>query len=117
MPLLDKFNNRFKTKGSFKKAEIETYICKHFGNLSYWYFPNVELPGQHICGGFQCGCSHNWGLDEIQTYGQNYLSPEEALIGLILEQTEENQERQANDETPFSNKAEFEELVRRVYGI
>lgn len=116
MSLIDKFNERFNVSGSLRKTELETQICKQFSDLQYWCFPEVDLPDQHISGGFYCGCSSDWGTNTIQT-ANSYNSLEEALIGLILEQTEENQPRQPYDETPFSNKTEFEELVRRVYDI
>lgn len=102
---LDKFNEEFNIpKGHlFMKDKLEEAIIKKYGSIQYFYHKQVVwtsdyMETQVFPEHYSAGTDFHWEDNRISTEKTSYISIEEALMGLLIE-----------------NKKKFKGIVDKVY--
>ena len=103
--ILNKFNDEFGIpRGCYlMKDSLEEAIIKKYGSIQYFYHKKVTLVSdymevQEFPEHYSAGTNFFWEDNKISTKGISYISIEEALMGLLLE-----------------NKRKFKGIVNKVY--
>lgn len=103
-----KFNKHYNVEGPFKFLELQQAIIDKFGNIQ---FSKFEYDGKTV---YTCGTDFEWETNNITCEDFKYTSTQDALIGLFLDNINNNQSKLIKDEY-YSINVILENIIKEVY--
>ena len=118
--MLKEFNNFFGIREDmpFQRTKLENALIEKFGSIQYFKYSADEH--NETC--YTCGTKFEWEANDIECNMFKYYTPDEALMGLFIEQcTEPELDIDHIDwyytDLSRKNEVEFREIIKEVYNV